>query len=101
MRRYPEKLQGNDAHFHMQIYYMHVNGHVDKYLLWHQLSLIRQLNCVCDTLAKEAMTSATMQGYHNRPTQLLPKENVAVVIRATSESLSMNLNYICVCESIR
>ena len=60
--------------------YLHVNGNFDKYLLWHQLSLIRQLNCACGTLAKEAMTSATMQGYHDRPTQLLPKENVAVVI---------------------
>jgi len=38
--------------------YMHVYGHMVKYLLWHQLSLIQQLNCVCDTLAKQAVTSA-------------------------------------------
>jgi hypothetical protein len=60
--------------------YLHVYGHMDKYLLWHQLSLIQQLNCVCNTLAKQAVTSAMTQGYHNRPTQLLPKEDVAVVI---------------------
>jgi len=31
-------------------------------------------------LAKQAVTSAMTQGYHDRPTQLLPKEDVAVVI---------------------
>ena len=31
-------------------------------------------------LAKQAVTLAMMQGYHDRPTQLLPKEDVAVVI---------------------
>ena len=60
--------------------YLHVYGHMDKYLLWHQLSLIQHLNCVCDTLAKQAVMSAMTQGYHNRSTQLLPKEDVAVVI---------------------
>ena len=60
--------------------YLHVYGHMDKYLLWHQLSLIQQLNCICDTLAKQAVTLAMTQGYHNRPTQLQPKEDVAVVI---------------------
>jgi hypothetical protein len=48
--------------------YLHVYGHMDKYLLWHQLSLIQQLNCVCDTLAKQAVTLAMTQGYHDRPT---------------------------------
>ncbi len=60
--------------------YRHVYGHMDKYLLWHQLSLIQQLNCICNTLAKQAVTLAMTQGYHDRPTQLLPKEDVAVVI---------------------
>jgi hypothetical protein len=32
--------------------YFHVYGHMDKYLKWEQLSLVQQLNCVCDTLAK-------------------------------------------------
>ena len=40
--------------------YLHVYGHMDKYLLWHQLSIIQQLNCVCDTLAKQAVTLAMM-----------------------------------------
>jgi hypothetical protein len=62
--------------------YVHVYGHMDRYLLWHQLSLPQQLNCVCDMLAKHkhAVTSALMEGSHNRPSQLLPKEHVAVKI---------------------
>jgi hypothetical protein len=60
--------------------YLQVYGHMDKYLLWHQWSLIQQLNCVCDTLAKQLVNLAMMQGYHDRPTDLLPKEDVAVII---------------------
>ncbi len=63
--------------------YLHVYGHMNEYLLWHQLSLIQQLNCVCDTLAKQTVTLAMMQGYHERPTQLLPKEDVAVPHKKT------------------
>ena len=73
-------LKATKHTFTGQFSYLHVYGHMDKYLLWHQLSLIQQLNCVCDTLAKQAVTLAMTQGYHDRPTQLLPKEDVAVVI---------------------
>jgi hypothetical protein len=60
--------------------YVHVYGHMDQYLKWEQLTLIQQLNCVCDTLAKRAIITATLQGYHSRQSQLLPKEDVALVI---------------------
>jgi hypothetical protein len=60
--------------------YVHVYGHVDRYLLWHQLSLPQQLNCICNMLAKHAVTLVMTEGSYNRPTQLLPKEDVAVVI---------------------
>jgi hypothetical protein len=53
---------------------------MDKYLLWHQLSLNQQLNCVCHMLAKQSVTLAMTQGYLDRPTHLLPKEVIAVVI---------------------
>jgi hypothetical protein len=55
---------------------------MDKHLLWHHLSLPQKLNCICNMLAKRALTLATMEGSCNRPTQLLPKakEDVAVVI---------------------
>ena len=60
--------------------YNHVYGHMDRMLKWDQLTLIQQLNCVCDTLAKEAVSNAISSGYHDRPTQFLPKEDVSLVI---------------------
>jgi hypothetical protein len=53
---------------------------MDKYLLWHQLSLVQQLNCVCDTTAKGAVQRAITAGYISTPTQMLPLEDVAIVI---------------------
>ena len=49
-------------------------------LKWEQLTLPQQLNCVCDTLAKRSVTSAISHGYYDRPTQMLPKEDVALII---------------------
>ena len=60
--------------------YEHVYGHMDDYLLWHQLSTVQQMNCVCDSLAKGAITTAIRTGYLDRPTQLLPREDVALII---------------------
>jgi hypothetical protein len=42
--------------------------------------LNQQLNCVCNTLAKQSVTSAINNSYHDRQSQLLPKEDVALVI---------------------
>ncbi len=53
---------------------------MERYLKWEQLILIQQLNCVCNTLAKQAITAATLQGYHSRQSQFLPKEDVVLVI---------------------
>jgi hypothetical protein len=63
--------------------YVHVYRHMDRMLGWEQLSLPQQLNCVCNTLAKRSVTAAINHGYHDRPTQLLPKEDVALVIWGT------------------
>jgi hypothetical protein len=41
---------------------------------------MQQLNCVCNTLAKKALSSAIISGYHDRPTQILPCKDVALVI---------------------
>jgi hypothetical protein len=41
---------------------------------------MQQLNCVCDTLAKKAILTAIISGYHDRPTQILPRKDVALVI---------------------
>jgi hypothetical protein len=51
-------------------------GHMDNYLSWTQLSLMQQLNVVCNMLAKRAVTTAVIKGYHNRPAQLLPQEDL-------------------------
>ncbi len=56
---------------------------MDKLLQWEQLTLPQQLNCVCDMLAKRAVTTAICNGYHDPPTQLLPKEDVALIIWGT------------------
>ena len=60
--------------------YVHIYGHMDQFLPWNQLSLMQQLNCVCDTLVKKALLSAIISGYHDRPTQILPRKDVALVI---------------------
>jgi hypothetical protein len=41
---------------------------------------MQQLNCVCNTLAKKALLLAIISGYHDRPTQILLREDVALVI---------------------
>jgi hypothetical protein len=53
---------------------------MDKYLPWERLSLIQQMNCVCDTLAKAALTTAINSGHYQRPTQFLPREDAALVV---------------------
>ena len=63
-----------------KLIYEHVYGHMDDYLLWHQMTTVQQMNCVCDTLAKGAIKTAISSGYRDRPTQLLPREDVALII---------------------
>jgi hypothetical protein len=41
---------------------------------------MQQLNCICNTLAKKALSLAIISGHHDRPTQILPREDVALVI---------------------
>jgi hypothetical protein len=53
---------------------------MDHHLSWLQLSLTQQLNCVCDTLAKQAVTNTIMKSYHDGPTQILPREDVALIV---------------------
>jgi hypothetical protein len=53
---------------------------MDTHLLWHQLSLVQQLNCVCNTTAKGAVHRAIATGYISTPTQILPREDIAIII---------------------
>jgi hypothetical protein len=68
-----QSLKATKCTFTGKFTYLHVYGHMDKYLLWHQSSLPQQLNCICDMLAKHAVTLAMTEGSYNRPIQLLPK----------------------------
>lgn len=61
-------------------HYVHVYGHMDRMLKWEQLTLTQQINCVCDTLAKRSVSAVIANGYHDHPTQFLPREDVALVI---------------------
>jgi hypothetical protein len=60
--------------------YVHVYGHMDQHLSWSQHSLTQQLNCVCNTLAKQAVTRAIIEGYNNGHAQLLPREDVTLIV---------------------
>ncbi len=73
-------LRSTKNNFTGHFKYQHVAGHMDKYLLWHQLSLVQQLNCVCDTTAKGAEQRAITTGYIKTPTQLPPREDAAIVV---------------------
>jgi hypothetical protein len=41
---------------------------------------LQKLNCVCNTLVKRAVASAIIQGYHKTPKQLLPREDVVLIV---------------------
>jgi hypothetical protein len=53
---------------------------MDQHLSWTQLRLTQQLNCVCNTLAKSAVTTAIINKYHEGQAQILPKEDVALIV---------------------
>jgi len=63
-----------------KLMYEHVYGHMNDFLLWHQLSTTQQINCVCDTLAKRAVKIALREGWQDRGIQLLPREDIALII---------------------
>jgi hypothetical protein len=42
--------------------------------------LTQQLNCVCNMLAKNSITTAINQGYHDRQSQLPPNEDMALIV---------------------
>ena len=60
--------------------YQNVSGHMDRLLLWHQQSIAQQLNCVCNTIPKATVQRAIITGYLSVPTQLLLRDDVAIVI---------------------
>ena len=64
----------------LQLTYEHVDSHQDRKKLWWQLTLEEQLNCVCDYLAKSAVSRSMMNSLPARGQQLLPMETAAVFV---------------------
>ena len=60
--------------------YKWVRAHQDDYKLWHQLTLLQQLNCICDTLAKSAVTHSLSPTASRRHMQVLPTDSVVVFV---------------------
>jgi hypothetical protein len=57
--------------------FCHVSSHMDDLLSWDQLSLPEQLNCMCDSLAKDALQRGILEQYKDK-TNWLPRELSAV-----------------------
>ena len=60
--------------------YQYVSSHQDCHKLWWQLSLVEQLNCVCNGLAKAAVTRSLMSATPRKDKYLLPLEHAAVYV---------------------
>ena len=60
--------------------YQHVSSHQDRHKLWWQLSLVEQLNCVYDGLAKAAVRRSLMGATPRKDRYLLPLEHAAVYV---------------------
>jgi hypothetical protein len=53
---------------------------------------MQQLNYVCNTLVKRAVTMAIVNEYNDRPTQFFPCEDVALVVwgnKVTGDKLEL------------
>ena len=61
--------------------YNHADGHIDKYLCWHQMTPKQQMNVGCDAEAKRAVARIINCMFQCEVRQLLPGEDVAVFIR--------------------
>ena len=63
---------------HATIKYDHVDGHMDKYLLFTQMTLEQQMNYVCDREANKAVGRSMVQRFLIEEKWLLPGEDIAV-----------------------
>ena len=68
-----------------KLVYEWVESHQDRLKLWFQLSLEQQLNCLCDTLAKEAVTMS-LADLTPPTTYRLPRESVAVYVEGLKQT---------------
>ena len=77
------------------IKYYHVDGHMDKYLRFHQLTLEQKMNTRCDRLAKKTVYRAIVTGMRREGKQLLPREDAAVFVdnRKLTRDLGKTVRY--------
>lgn len=65
--------------------YRHIYGHADRTKRWDQMTLIEQLNCLCDTWAKGARYEGTVSP-RDATSQVLPRERAAVFIHGVKQT---------------
>ncbi len=68
------------------ITYEWVESHQDRYKTWEQLTLEQQLNCVCDALAKSAVSRSLRQNRPSTYLHLLPRERAAVFVAGIKQT---------------
>jgi hypothetical protein len=69
------------------IVYEHVYGHQDKTIPWDSLSLLQQLNCIADQLAKEALWRAFASGRYISSN--FPFESFRIIINGSKVTSSI------------
>ena len=72
--------------------YEWVRAHQDDIKLWHQLTLLQQLNCIYDTLVKAAVTRSLTTTVRRILEQVLPKESVAVFVGGIKQTSNLANN---------
>ena len=79
----------------VNIKYRHVDGHMDKYLIFCQLTLEQKVNTRCNILAKRAVHRAIATGMRREEKQMLPSEDAAVFVnnRKLTRDLAKTVRY--------
>ena len=61
---------------------------MDKYLLWHRMTVEQRMNTVCDTEAKRAVARNTRRCFQREGMQLLPGEDAAVFVHGENSQVT-------------
>ena len=65
--------------------YEWVKSHLDDVTVWENLTIVQQLNVLCDALAKGAVRKGMLGDVRAAPSQLLPREQGAIIINGVKE----------------
>ena len=72
--------------------YEWVRAHQDDIKLWYQLTLLRHLNCICNTLVKAAVTRSLTTTVRRIPEQGLSTESAAVFVGGIKQTSNVAKN---------